>query len=293
MKFPAKLATRYRITNGAKFSLSDIDPADTASLDSKKDAKKMLRKTVEKISGLQETLYAHNQWAVLCVFQAIDAAGKDSTIEHVMSGVNPQGCKVVSFRAPTSAELDHDFLWRTTCALPPRGHIGIFNRSYYEEVLVVRVHPKILAGQRIPEKLIANSVWEERFEDINAFETHLARNGVAVRKFFLHVSKEEQKRRFLARLDRPEKNWKFEAGDLHERDFWDDYMHACEETIRHTATPDAPWHVIPADHKWFTRLAVAAAILETLESLELKYPELSAEQAAGLAEARERLTNEE
>lgn len=289
MKDLSKLARRYRVTNGKKFSLSKIDPGDTASLKSKDNARTLLDESVEKLTELQEKLYAQDRWAVLCVFQAMDAAGKDSTIKHVMSGVNPQGCRVVPFKAPSANELDHDFLWRTTCELPGRGQIGIFNRSYYEEVLVVRVRPKILAGQKLPKKLVTKDVWKQRFEDINAFEKYLSRNGVVIRKFFLHVSREEQKERFLERLDRPEKNWKFSSADVREREHWTDYMHAYEDMIRHTATPHAPWYVIPADHKWFTRLVVAASIIETMESLDLKFPKLSDEQRGELAAARELL----
>ena len=292
MKPVADLAARYRITDGRKFQLKDFDTGDTWKLKSKEAAAGLLEKGVARLNELQNTLYAHDKWAVLLVFQAMDAAGKDSTIKHVMSGVNPQGCQVFSFKAPNAQELDHDFLWRTTGCLPERGRIGIFNRSYYEETLVVRVHPEFLRGQKLPENLITKNIWKERFKDINAYERYLSRNGVVIRKFFLHVSKEEQRRRFLARLDEKEKNWKFSAADLKERALWEKYQDAYEETIRHTSTEYAPWHVIPADHKWFTRLAVAAAIIETLESLDLAYPKLSDAQTKELAGVREALLRE-
>ena len=226
---------------------------------------------------------------MLLIFQAMDAAGKDGTIKHVMSGVNPQGCNVVPFKAPTSHELDHDFLWRSSVALPQRGQIGIFNRSYYEETLVVRVHPQLLHGQKLPEPLVTKRIWDERFEDINAYERYLARNGVVIRKFFLHVSREEQKKRFLERLEQPEKNWKFSAADITEREFFDDYMAAYEETIRRTASTHAPWYVVPADHKWFTRAVVADAIVETLESLDLRFPDVAPEKRKELAVIRDTL----
>ena len=292
MESTAALATRYRISNGKKFRLKDSDPADTWKLKSKEGAAKALAAGVERLAELQERLYAQDNWSVLLIFQAMDAAGKDSTIKHVMSGVNPQGCEVYSFKAPTSHELDHDFLWRTTRCLPERGRIGIFNRSYYEETLVVRVHPEFLAGQKVPPGLITKNIWRERFEDINALEKYASRNGIAIRKFFLHVSKEEQKRRFLSRLDEPEKNWKFSSADVQERQHWDDYMEAYEETIRNTATQHAPWHVVPADHKWFTRLVVAEAVIETLESLDLKYPAISDSTRRELAAARKTLMSQ-
>jgi len=266
------LAARYRITNGASFKMAQIDPGDTWGLDAKKAAKNLLQRGVDRMADLQERLYAQDRYSLLLVFQAIDAAGKDSTIKHVMSGVNPQGCEVHAFKAPSSEELDHDYLWRTSKVLPRRGHIGIFNRSYYEETLVVRVHPEILARQQLPESLVTKSVWAERFEDINAFERYLTRQGVVVCKFFLRVSAGEQKKRFLERLEQPEKNWKFSLADVHEREHFDDYMRAYEDMIRHTATAWAPWHVIPADHKWFTRLAVAASIVDTLESIDPQFP---------------------
>ena len=285
----ADLAARFRITSGKHFRLKDHDPADTWKCHSK-DAEALLARGTERLAELQEKLYAQDRWAVLLIFQAMDAAGKDGTIKHVLSGVNPQGCQVTSFKAPSATELDHDFLWRSTCALPERGRIGIFNRSYYEETLVVRVHPEILQGQRLPAR---KHVWRERFEDIAAYERHLGRNGTVVRKFFLHVSKAEQKRRFLARLEEPAKNWKFSAGDLKERARWDDYQAAYEETIAHTATVDAPWQVIPADNKWFTHMAVMAVVIETLESLELAFPKVDKAQRASLAQARAALTGED
>ena len=292
MESTAALAKRYRITNGKKFRLKDSDPADTWKLKSKEQAAKALAASVERLAELQERLYAQDNWSVLLIFQAMDAAGKDSTIKHVMSGVNPQGCEVYSFKAPTTLELDHDFLWRCTRCLPERGRIGIFNRSYYEETLVVRVHPEFLAGQKVPPTLITKNIWSERFEDINAVEKYASRNGIAIRKFFLHVSKAEQKRRFLSRLDEPEKNWKFSSADVQERLHWDDYMEAYEETIRHTATEHAPWHVVPADHKWFTRLVVAEAVIETLESLDLHYPVVSDTTRKELATARKKLMSQ-
>jgi len=241
---------------------------------------------VSRMAELQDKLYAQDRWGLLLMFQAMDAAGKDGAIKHVMSGVNPQGCQVFSFKAPSPEELDHDYLWRNMKCLPQRGHIGIFNRSYYEEVLVVKVHPEILANERIPEPLITKDIWEERFQDICSFERYLSRNGLVIRKFFLNVSKKEQKRRFLDRLQQPEKNWKFSAADLHERERWDDYMAAYEEMIANTSTPHAPWFVIPADNKWFTRLAVAATIVDTLDELNLSYPEVDPQKKKELAAAR-------
>jgi PPK2 family polyphosphate:nucleotide phosphotransferase len=267
----------YRITNGRKFRLRDHDPGNTGGLSSKIDAREQLARGLETLREQQEKLYAEGTWAVLLIFQAMDAAGKDSTISHVMSGVNPQGCDVSSFKGPSSEELAHDFLWRTTLHLPRRGHIGVFNRSYYEEVLVVRVHPEFLGAQRLPPAVVSRRIWAERFEDIVSYERHLARSGVAVMKFFLHVSKAEQKRRFLDRLDTPSKNWKFSAGDVHERGHWREYMAAYEDMIRQTSTPEAPWYVVPADHKWFTRLVVADAIGEKLKSLRLHYPTVDPE----------------
>jgi len=283
----------YRITDGKKFKLADIDPGDTLDLDSKKEAREMLDRGVELLSEMQERLYADSRWSLLAVFQAMDAAGKDGTIKHVMSGVNPQGCEVYSFKAPTTNELDHDYLWRCHLRAPSRGRIGIFNRSYYEEVLVVRVHPEILKRQRLHPSLVTDRIWKERYEDIVAFERQLARNGTVIRKFFLHVSRKEQKERFLARLDEPDKHWKFSAADARERQYWDRYMEAYEEMIRHTASEHAPWHVVPADRKWFSRLYVAAVIVESLHALELEFPEVTAAKREELAEARRTLAAED
>lgn len=288
----ADLADRYRISNGKKFRLKDVSPGDTWKLKSPAKATELLRQSVQLMSEFQEKLYAQDRWALLLIFQAMDAAGKDGTIKHVMSGVNPQGCEVSSFKAPSDVELDHDFLWRTTKALPERGRIGIFNRSYYEEVLVVRVHPEFLSGGKLPPKLITEDVWDERFESIRAFERHLVRNGTVVRKFFLHVSKEEQRKRFLARLDEPKKNWKFSTNDVKERAHWDEYQEAYEDMIRHTATKDAPWHVVPADNKWFTRIVVASAIIEALQSLDLHFPKVGRAKLKELAAAKHALLNE-
>jgi PPK2 family polyphosphate:nucleotide phosphotransferase len=287
------LSRAYRVDDGKKFRLKNVDPADTAGLSSKKDVGKMLEKGVERLREMQEKLYAHDRWALLLIFQAMDAAGKDGTIEHVMSGVNPQGCQVFSFKAPSEEELDHDFMWRTSRALPERGRIGIFNRSYYEEVLVVRVHPEFLGHQKLPAGLVTDRIWEERFEDINGFERYISRQGIAVRKFFLHISREEQKRRFLSRLDEPEKRWKFAVGDVHERAHWNDYMHAYEELLRSTSHPHAPWYVVPADHKWFARLVVASAIVDALESLDLTYPEVNKDKLSELEAARASLEAED
>jgi len=294
VKSARDLAAPFRVTSGKNFRLKDYDPGDTLKFDSKdKDrAKAALAQGVQALSLLQDKLYAQDQWAVLLIFQAMDAAGKDGAIKHVMSGVNPQGCEVHSFKAPTSEELDHDFLWRCSKRVPERGRIGIFNRSYYEETLVVRVHPEILGKQKIPRKLITKDLWNQRFEDIRAFERYLFRNGVLVRKFFLHVSKAEQKKRFLARIDTPEKNWKFSTADSHERQFWNDYQKAYEETIRHTATKDAPWYVVPADNKWFTRVIVASAVIDALDSLHLEYPKVGKRQRRELAAAKKELLAE-
>ncbi len=281
----------YRVTDGKKFRLKDVDPGDTGELksDDKKRAKEALQTGVDALAELQDVLYAQDRWSVLLIFQAMDAAGKDGTIKHVMSGVNPQGCQVSSFKGPSSLDLDHDYLWRCIKELPERGRIGIFNRSYYEETLAVRVHPEFLAGQKLPPELVTKHIWDERFQDIRAFERYLHRNGTIVLKFFLHVSKDEQKKRFLERLDLPEKNWKFSATDAKSRAFWDDYMKAYEETIRHTATDDSPWYVVPADNKWFTRVVVAAAVIDALASLNLQYPKVSAAKKKELAEARKLL----
>jgi len=284
-----KLVKPYRVEDGKHFRLRDYDPAHTAGLQSKEEAEKLLTEGVAKLAELQDKLYAEDHWALLLIFQAMDAAGKDGAIKHVMSGINPQGCQVYSFKTPSSEELDHDYLWRTMKCVPERGRIGIFNRSYYEEVLVVRVHRELLEAQRIPPPLITKDIWKERFEDICSFERYMTRNGILVRKFFLNVSKKEQKRRFMARLDQPEKNWKFSAADIRERACWDNYMAAYEDLIRHTATPKSPWHVIPADNKWFTRIAVAAAVVDTLEDLKLAYPRVDDAKAKELAAARKLL----
>ncbi len=280
------LLNPFRITNGRKFRLGDVRPGETHGLKSKEQAREQLEAGIGRLASLQEKLYAQDQWGVLLIFQAMDAAGKDGAIGHVMSGVNPQGCQVFSFKAPSAEELDHDFLWRTTRCLPERGRIGIFNRSYYEEMLIVRVHPEILAKQRLPKRVVTRKIWKERFEDVAAFERHLARSGYAIAKFFLHVSKKEQKARFLERLDDPDKNWKFSLADAQEREHWDEYMAAYEDLIRRTAAPHAPWYVVPADNKWFTRLVVAAAIEETLVGLKLKFPALDAAKKAELKKAR-------
>jgi len=279
----------FRITNGKDFRLKDIDPGDTLGYGSedKPRSKEMLARGIEALAELQDMLYAQDRWAVLLIFQAMDAAGKDGTIKHVMSGVNPQGCQVYSFKAPSAEDLDHDYLWRCIKCVPERGRIGIFNRSYYEETLVVRVHREFLEKQTLPPQLITKDIWKERFQDIRSFERYLSRNGVVVRKFFLHVSKPEQKKRFLERLENPQKNWKFSANDIKERGFWNDYMKAYEDMIRNTATEYAPWYVVPADNKWFTRVVVAAAVVETLSSLDLKYPKVSKEKLKELAAAKQ------
>ena len=289
-----KFVEPYRVTRRKGFRLDGFDPGDTGGLgsESKPQAKELLARGVSWLAEAQDKLYAQNQWSVLLVFQAMDAAGKDGTIKHVTSGVNPQGTQVYSFKQPSAEEIDHDFLWRTTRCLPERGRIGIFNRSYYEEVLVVRVHPEYLQRQHLPEKLIGRKVWDQRLDDIAAFERHLSRNGTLILKFFLNVSRKEQKRRFMERLDLPEKNWKFSAADVKERALWKDYMRAYEEAIRATATEDAPWYVVPADNKWYTRLVVAAAIVEAMERLDLAYPTLDAAQRRELAAARATLAKE-
>jgi PPK2 family polyphosphate:nucleotide phosphotransferase len=288
------LAKPFRIEHGRRFRLKDVDPGDTLTLGSgdKPRAKEGLVMGIEALTTLQDMLYAQDRWAVLLIFQAMDAAGKDGVIKHVMSGVNPQGVQVYSFKAPTSEELDHDFLWRCARSLPERGRIGIFNRSYYEETLVVRVHPELLAGQKLPPSLVGMDIWENRYEDIRDWERYLARNGVLIMKFFLHVSRREQKRRFLERLDEPEKHWKFSAGDVRERAFWTEYMEAYEDTIRHTAAPHAPWYVVPADNKWFTRLIVAAAVIDGLSSLKLHYPVVDERKRRELSAARRALASE-
>ncbi len=292
IKSACELAKPFRISKGKNFRLKDVDPDSTLDFTKEADkprAKEALAMGVAALAELQDKLYAQDKWAVLLVFQAMDAAGKDGAIKHVMSGVNPQGCEVYSFKSPSAEDLDHDYLWRCMKDLPNRGHIGIFNRSYYEEVLVVRVHPEFLAKQKMPPKLIGKRIWEERFEDIRNFEQFLASNGVVVRKFFLHFSKKEQKRRFLDRIDDPLKNWKFSANDASERDYWDDYMKAYEEMIQQTATKEAPWYVVPADNKWFTRVAVAGAVIETLDSLDLAYPKVDESKLKELAAAKKKL----
>jgi PPK2 family polyphosphate:nucleotide phosphotransferase len=285
-----KLAKSYRVEDGKDFRLKDYDPADTDGRHSKQHAEEALQQGVARLAELQDRLYAQDRWAVLLIFQGMDAAGKDGAIKHVMSGVNPEGCQVYSFKVPTEAELRHDFLWRTTLDLPPRGHLGIFNRSYYEEVLIVRVHPEVLKGEKIPPSLVTKNLWGERFEDIRSFERHLARDGTVIRKFFLNISKKEQKRRFFARLDQPEKNWKFSAADIHERECWDDYMNAYEEMIINTASQYAPWYAVPADNKWFTRLVVSSVIVDALEELDLSYPKVDAVKRKELAAARQLLS---
>lgn len=289
MSWARKLSDPYRIDHGKKFQLKDFDPADTGHFHSKEHAQELLDKGLEDMRDLQDKLYAQDRWAVLIILQALDAAGKDGLIKHVMSGVNPQGCQVYSFKQPSSEELNHDYMWRANVRMPERGHIGIFNRSYYEEVLVVRVHPGILKSERIPENLIGKNIWQQRFEDIVHFERYLTRNGVAVRKFFLNLSKKEQKKRFMERLDNPEKNWKFSAADVRERECWDDYMNAFEDVIAATSEKHAPWYVVPADNKWYTRLVVAAAIVDTLEGLNLAYPKVRAAERKELFEAKRQL----
>jgi PPK2 family polyphosphate:nucleotide phosphotransferase len=286
-----QLSERYRVNRGHKFRLKDVDPGDTAWLktEDKSKAKEALATGVEALAEYQDRLYAENRWGVLLIFQAMDAAGKDGAIKHVMSGVNPQGCDVTSFKAPSEEELDHDFLWRCMRRLPNRGHIGIFNRSYYEETLVVRVHPELLDRQKLPPQLVGKGIWKERFKDIRNFESYLGRNGILVRKFFLHVSSKEQKKRFLDRIERPEKNWKYSAADVKERGYWDAYMEAYEDMIRNTATKEAPWYVVPADNKWFTRVVVAAAIIDAMASLNPQYPQVSETQKRELAVARRAL----
>jgi PPK2 family polyphosphate:nucleotide phosphotransferase len=290
LKLAKKYSEPFCITNGGKFKLKQIDPRETLGFDGedKEAAQEMLGRGVELLAKLQDELYAQNRWAVLLIFQAMDAAGKDGAIKHVLSGINPQGCEVTSFKAPSAEELEHDFLWRCAKRLPERGRIGVFNRSYYEETLVVRVHPEYLESQRLPDRETKKqkAFWNQRFDDINSFEDYLTNNGTVILKFFLHVSKEEQQKRFLARIDDPAKNWKFSIKDVKEREHWDEYMHAYEQTVRHTATKHAPWYVMPADTKWFTRLAVASAIAHRLSALDLSYPTLSEEELSELKTAR-------
>jgi PPK2 family polyphosphate:nucleotide phosphotransferase len=278
-------ADPFRVSDGKGLRLDKIDPGDTRGLktEDKPRAKEVLANGIQALAGLQDMLYAQDRWGVLLIFQAMDAAGKDGAIKHVMSGTNPQGCQVFSFKQPSAEELDHDFLWRCVKCLPERGRIGIFNRSYYEETLIVRVHPELLARQKLPPELVDKNIWDNRFKDIRRFERYLTRNGIIVRKFFLHLSKAEQRKRFLARLDDPDKNWKFSVNDARERKYWDDYMKAYEETIRNTATEYAPWYVVPADNKWFTRLVVAAAVIDALASLSLAYPAVTTRKRQELA----------
>jgi PPK2 family polyphosphate:nucleotide phosphotransferase len=292
IKRARELSEPFRISKGKDFRLKDVDPDDTLDFTKEADkprSKEALAMVVTALAELQDKLYAQDKWAVLLIFQAMDAAGKDGAIKHVMSGVNPQGVQVNSFKSPSAEDLDHDYLWRCMKWLPNRGHIGIFNRSYYEEVLVVRVHPEFLAKQKLPPELVGKNIWEERFEDIRNFEQYLTRNGVVVRKFFLHVSKKEQKQRFLDRIEDPLKNWKFSSNDANERDYWDDYMKAYEEMIQETATKYAPWYVVPANNKWFTRVIVGSAVIEALASLDLAYPEVDESKLKELAVAKKKL----
>ena len=282
----------FRITNGSRFELKNYDPSDTRGLNDRREASELLQQGTDWLAQEQEMLYAQDRWSLLLVFQAMDAAGKDSTIKHVMSGVNPQGCQVFSFKPPSQEELNHDFMWRYSKSLPERGRIGIFNRSYYEEVLIARVHEEMLKRQKIPQPLLGRRIWEERLADIAQYEEYLHRQGVVILKFFLNMSREEQKKRFLKRLDTPEKNWKFSSPDVHERRFWDEYMHAYEKAIRATASEHAPWFAVPADKKWFTRLVVAAAIVEAVERLGLTYPKVDAAKKKELAAMREALAHE-
>ena len=289
---PSQYAKQFCVTDGAGFRLKDFDPGETLGLKSKEHAQEILERGIARLGELQEKLFAQDRWAILIVLQAMDAAGKDSTIKHVMSGVNPQGCSVISFKEPSTEDLEHDFLWRATRALPERGRIGIFNRSYYEEVLVVRVHPELLSRERLPADLVTGKIWQERFEDIKAYERYLGRNGIIVLKFFLNLSKKEQKKRFLERLDEPEKNWKFSATDALERNHWDKYMGAYEEMIGNTSTKGAPWYVVPADHKWFTRVVVAEALIHALDKLDLAFPQADKKKRSDLKKARAVLTHE-
>jgi PPK2 family polyphosphate:nucleotide phosphotransferase len=271
-KEAARIAEPYRITKGKHFRLKDWEPADTGDIDAKDEGEKMLSDGRKALTELQQKLYAQDKWALLIILQGMDAAGKDGVVSHVMSGVNPEGCDVWSFKHPSDEELNHDYLWRAHKCIPERGKIGIFNRSYYEEVLVVRVHPRTMKSERLADTLVTKDVWDQRYEEMNAFEKYLTRNGVLVRKFFLHLSKGEQKKRFLERVDDPGKNWKFSEADIKERGFWKDYQKAYEEMIQKTATKDSPWYIVPADNKWYARLVVAGAIIESLDSLQLKYP---------------------
>jgi PPK2 family polyphosphate:nucleotide phosphotransferase len=294
IKRAASFSKPYRVTDGDKFKLKDIDPSDIGDLkaEDKPRSKEVLQQGIDVLADLQDMLYAQDRWAVLLIFQAMDAAGKDGAIKHVMSGVNPQGCQIFSFKAPTSEDLDHDYLWRCTKTLPERGRIGIFNRSYYEEVLVVRVHREFLAKQKLPPELITKDIWKERYKDIRNTERYLSRNGVLIRKFFLHVSHKEQKQRFLDRIDQPEKNWKMSVADAQERKYWKDYMKAYEEMIQNTATDYAPWYVVPADNKWFTRVVVAAAVIDALASLDLHYPKVDDAKRKELQQVKQALLSE-
>ena len=287
-----EFADRFRVKEGKQFRLKAVNPNDKGGIKSKIEAEALLQAGINLLREQQEKLYAQDRWGLLLIFQSMDAAGKDGTIEHVMSGVNPQGCQVFSFKAPSPEELDHDFLWRNMRCLPERGRIGIFNRSYYEEVLVVRVHPELLEKQKIPPELVSKDIWKDRFEDINAFERYLTRNGIAIRKFFLHVSREEQRERFISRLKEPQKNWKFSLADCQERDRWKDYQEAYEEMIQHTSSAYAPWYVIPADHKWFMRLVIAAAIVDALQEMKLALPQVSAARHKELEQALAKLEAE-
>ena len=293
VKQAREFARSFRVDDGKKFRLKEFAPGETLGLKHREGIKDLaaetLQEEIELLSAMQDKLYAQDRWGLLLIFQAMDAAGKDGTIKHVMSGINPQGCQVYSFKAPSPEELDHDFLWRTSRCLPERGRIGIFNRSYYEEVLAVRVHPEFLEKQRLPPRLLTDRIWKERFEDISSFERYATRNGIAIRKFFLNVSRDEQKKRFLERLDNPDKNWKFSMADARERERWDDYMAAYEDMIRHTASGHAPWYVVPADNKWFTRLVVAAAVIEALDDMNLAYPKVDDEKRKELEAARSML----
>jgi PPK2 family polyphosphate:nucleotide phosphotransferase len=289
IKEASRLAAPYCITDGEKFHLKDYDPADTNGVKSKRHAQTILDRRVGLLSHMQEKLYAQDRWALLVILQALDAAGKDGVIKHVMSGVNPQGCSVSAFKAPSNEELSHDYLWRSHKTVPERGKIGLFNRSYYEEVLVVRVHSEYLGAEKLPDRLLTKEIWDERFADICAFERYLTRNGVVIRKFFLHVSKKEQKRRLLERLEDPDKNWKFSMADVQERGSWKNYQQAYEEMVQRTATKHSPWYVVPADSKWFTRLVVASAIIETLDGLDLAFPVVDKTKKKELKAAREAL----
>ncbi len=293
VKWAREFDRSFRVDDGKKFRLKEFAPGETLGLKHREGIKDLAAETLEEeiehLSEMQDKLYAQDRWGLLLIFQAMDAAGKDGTIKHVMSGINPQGCQVYSFKTPSPEELDHDFLWRTSRCLPERGRIGIFNRSYYEEVLAVRVHPEFLEKQRLPPRLVTNQIWKERFEDISSFERYATRNGIAIRKFFLNVSRDEQKKRFLERLDNPDKNWKFSMADARERERWDDYMAAYEDMIRHTASGHAPWYVVPADNKWFTRLVVAAAVIEALDDMNLAYPKVDDEKRKELEAARSML----